>query len=243
MTEQTYSSGGTAVAEPPAPLLPASYDEEPENANRQKLMVVGAVVGVLVLLVVVFMLMKGGGSAGDSDSFVPPTHASQPSKDSAADASNPVRLPKSFKGHVGRDPFNALVDPAAAAATTSDSTTSSTTQPTDSTSTTTSTTSTSTDSGTTTAPVTTTTKTPTYKPVWIKLTNVTSKAATFDIGYSNHKSLKVLDFKVKAPDGDTPRIFAKNFALLRIRDGLVAVQFGDGSPFILDMQRNVMIVN
>ena len=240
MTEHTFSSGGTAVAEPPAPLLPTSFDEEPENPNRQKLLVVAAAVSVLVLLVVVFMLMKGGSSDSDAG-FVPTTHPATKAK-VTADATKPVHLPKPFKGHVGRDPFNALVAPEAETAPTGDST-ATTTQATDSTSTTTSTTSTSTDSGTTTAPVTTTTKTATYKPVWIKLTNVTSKAATFDIGYSNHKSLKVLDFKVKAPDGDTPRIFAKNFALLRIRDGLVAVQFGDGSPFILDMQRNVMIVN
>jgi hypothetical protein len=84
---------------------------------------------------------------------------------------------------------------------------------------------------------------PIYRPVWIRLTHVGAKGATFDIGYSNHHTLKVLEVRVKAPTTGTPRIFAKDFALLRLSGGTAVLQFGDGSPFQLDRTHNVMIVN
>src|SRR4051812_45569823 len=112
MTEQNASYGNTAVAEPPSPLLPPSYDEGADNSNRSKLLAVAAVLGVLVLLVVAFFLLKGGSS---SDQSLPPVvpHAASggtggPGGKGVTPADKPVALPKSYKHAVGRDPFKPL---------------------------------------------------------------------------------------------------------------------------------------
>src|SRR4051812_11098830 len=109
MTEQNASYGNTAVAEPPSPLLPPSYDEGADNSNRSKLLAVGAVLGVLVLLVVAFFLLKGGGSSDQGlPAVVPHAAPAGTGGKGTTPADKPVALPKSYKHAVGRDPFKPL---------------------------------------------------------------------------------------------------------------------------------------
>src|SRR4051794_31396405 len=109
MTEQMVPMGGTAVAEPPAPVLPMDADELGDAGNRRKLLVVGGALVVLVVAVAGYFLTKGGGSASN-DTFVVPHHkvASAPVAPKHHAATKPIKLPKAYKGHVGRDPFKAL---------------------------------------------------------------------------------------------------------------------------------------
>src|SRR5690349_3878008 len=98
MSQQTFN---TQVAEPPAPLLPADDSGVGADANRRKLQIVGAAVGVLVIAIVAFFLLKGGGNpANNTVAFVPHhTHKA------AVPAPAPVvKLPKHVAAPVGRDP-------------------------------------------------------------------------------------------------------------------------------------------
>ena len=233
MTEQTTSVGGTAVASPPvAPPLAPEFEETADNANRKKLLAVGAAVGVLVLLIAAFFLMKGGDSTDTAMGVPPslPTSTDGGAKAPAAD--KPVTLPKTYKNAVGRDPFKALyVAPAAKAPSEpvdSPDTGSDTSvppvvsvPPTDTTS------GSSTD---TSAP-----PSASYAPVWIALESVQgTKSATFLVGYSNGKKAKQVRFDdILAPTRTLQTQFASVFALLSIQDGTVTVQFGDATPFDL----------
>jgi hypothetical protein len=239
MTEQMIPAGGTAVAEPPLPVLPMDGTDVGSAGSRRKLIMVGAALAVLVLAVAAFFLTKGG-SAPVAAGAVPQHHVVAPvvAKHHKAKANKPVTLPKKFKGHVGRDPFNPLyVAPVAAAP--SSTGTSGSTGTTDSTTGTTDSTTGTTDSTTT----TTTPKTPIYRPIWISLRKVSRTSATFAIGYSNHHTLRVTKVRVAAPKSQTGTVFAKTFSLLDVNGGRVVVQFGDGTPFVLDLTHNTMIVN
>ena len=236
MSQQTFSSGGTQVAEPPAPVLPAG-DSGAGDDNRRNLMIVGAVVGVVVLALVAFFLLKGGGSSASTDSsFAVPHHTRHAAP--AAQAPAVVKLPKHVAAPVGRDPFKPLyVAPAAASApgstggTGSAAAGSGATQTTTSGSTATSGGTTTTTSGGTTSPVV-------YHPVWVKLKSLTATTATFDVGYSNNKSLKVLHYSgIKQL-----QTFASTFELLSVRNGAASVRYGDGSPFSLTLAHPTMIV-
>jgi len=230
MSQQTFSSGGTQLAEPPAPVVPFDESGSGGDDNRRKLMVVGAVVGVVVLAIVAFFLMKGGGSSSDaSSSFTPPhhTHAVVP----AAAQPPVVKLPKHVAAPVGRDPFKPLYVAPAAAKTSTGSTSSTSTTP--STSGSTPTTTTTGGTGTTTP-----TTTPTYQPVWVQLKSVTPSWATFDVGLSNGKTLKAVRYV-----DIRPLHTFRNFELLSIRDGVVTVKYGDGTPFELDRTHNTMVVD
>ncbi|HEU5007694.1 MAG TPA: hypothetical protein VFT67_12015, partial [Jatrophihabitantaceae bacterium] len=89
-----------------------------------------------------------------------------------------------------------------------------------------------------------TASTATTHPVWIQLRAVTTNTATFDVGYSNGKTLTVQKFaNVKAPKSGSRTIFGSSFALLGISSGKVALQYGDGSPFVMDMTHNYMVVS
>lgn len=226
MSQQTFTPGGTSLAEPPAPVLPMDDSGSAGDDNRRKLLIVGAVVGVVVLAIVAFFLLKGGGSAGnDASSFTPPTHH----RHAAAPAAQPpvVKLPKHVAAPVGRDPFKALyVAPAPAAATsTGTGTTSSTTPSTGGTT-------------TTTGGGTSTSTAPTYHPVWLQLKSVSSTSATFDVGLSNGKTLKAVRYT-----GIKPLHSFRNFELLSIHSGVVTVKYGDGTPFQLDKTHNTMVVD
>ena len=226
MSQQTFSGPGTAVAEPPAPILPAGYDDEDGgNEHRRKLVLVGAAAGVLVLVVVAFFLLKGGGSSTSSDqSFSVPTHHHPAKTAPAAHAPATVTLPKVVTAPVGKDPFKPLyVAPKPAPSAPAQS---ATTTPATSTTTTVSTGT----SGGTTAPATAS-----YAPVWIELVSVNgTKSATFVVGYSNGKSLRTSAYKnVAAPTNSLRTDFGNVFSLLSIQDGEATVQFGDGSPFDL----------
>jgi hypothetical protein len=222
MSQQTFSGPGTAVAEPPAPILPAGYDdEEGGNDNRRNLVIVGAAIGVLVLVVVAVFLLKGGGSSATSDSSfsVPPHHTAKAA--AAPHAPAAVTLPKVVNSAGGKDPFKPLyvapVPKPSAPAKTSTVPTTTTTIPAGS------------SSGTG-APAAAS-----YAPVWIELASVSgTKSATFVVGYSNGKSLRTSTYKnVVAPTSSLRTDFGNVFSLLSIQDGEATVQFGDGSPFDL----------
>lgn len=231
MSQQTMHPGAPAVAEPPAPFLP---DNDTEGAdNRRKLILVGAGVGVLVLAIVAFFLLKGGSSSsGSASGLVPKGHPKAAAAGGKAAAAAPsVTLPKKISTPVGRNPFTSLLpSPAPSAAPSSAPSTGTT-------GTTTGTTSGSgTGTGTSTAPV--------YKPVWIMLKAITASTATFDVGYSNGKTLRAVRFSgIKAPKSGGETVFAQTFALLGVSNGTAVVKFGDGTAFRLDMQHNYMVVD
>lgn len=234
MSQQTVNFGGAALAEPPAPILPPGDHEGSGTENRRNLMIVGAIVGVLVLGIVAFFLLKAGGSPSKSgDGFVAPHHPARPA---VAAAPAPVTLPKHVAAPVGRDPFKALyVAPAAAPSAAPGSTTTTTA------SSSTSSTSTSTSSG---SGSTSTSTTATYHPVWVELHSITSTTATFDVGYSNGKTLRAVRYSgVKAPAPGSRTTFAGSFALLSIRSGSAVVQYGDGTPVRLDTTHDFMVVD
>src|SRR4051794_6604499 len=222
MSQQTFTPGGTSVAEPPAPVLPVD-DSGAGDDNRRKLMVVGAAVGVVVLAIVAFFLLKGGGGspADDASSFTVPHHT----RTTTAAAQPPVvKLPKHVAAPVGHDPFKALyVAPKAVAPSTTGSTPS----------TGGSTPTTTTAGGTGTTPTTVA-----YHPVWVQLRSVTSTSATFDVGISNGKTLKGVRYT-----GIKPLHTFRTFELLSIRRGVVTLKYGDGSPFQLDIAHNMMVVD
>ena len=248
MTEQT-SFGGLAVADPRAATPSVDMAEESGDDNRRKLAVVGAAVAVLVLLIAAFFLMKGKGTpaaapaapnalAGAGSTSAPAGTVATPAK-----ATKPVTLPKHFNGTIGRNPFKPLyVEPA------DKPTTPGATGSTGSTGTPAPTGTvvppTTTTPGTTTPGTGTTTPTsPVFRPVWIKLVKLTANGATFDVGFSDHKNLKVRRYALDAPKAGSPEVFARNFAFLRMSAGSVMLQYGDGTPFVLDAQHNVMVVN
>src|SRR4051812_3045527 len=221
MSQQTFTPGGTSVAEPPAPVLPVD-DSGAGDDNRRKLMIVGAAVGVVVLGIVAFFLLKGGSSAEDSSSFAVPHHT----RGTTTAAAQPpvVKLPKHVAAPVGRDPFKALYVAPKPAAPSSTGTTPSTGG---------STPTTTTAGGTGTTPTT-----PTYHPVWVQLRSLTATSATFDVGISNGKTLRAIRYT-----GIKPLHTFRTFELLSIRKGTVTVKYGDGSPFQLDKLHNTMVVD
>jgi hypothetical protein len=229
MSQQTFSPGATQMAEPPAPVLPDSEVSSGDD-NRRKLIIVGAAVGVLLLGLVAFFLMKGGSSASSDGGFVVPHH-----RVPVAAAAQPpaVKLPKHVVAPVGRDPFKALYTApvAAAAGAGATSTTTSTTGGT-------SPTTTSTGGTTTTTGGTTATQAPTYHAVWVQMKWVGTSAATFDVGYSNGKTLKA----VRYVGVKVSHTFAGSFELLSVRNGVATLKYGDGSPFQVDRTHNTMVV-
>lgn len=224
MTQQAFSGPGTAVAEPPAPILPPGFDDEDGgNENRRKLMVVGAALGVLVLVVVAFFLLKGGGSSKSSDSFAVPHHAAKPAA-AAPHAPTAVKLPKVVTAPAGKDPFKPLYQPPAPKPTAAAKTSTTPVTP-----------PVTTVSGGTSGGSTAPAPAAAYAPVWIELVSVNgTKSATFTVGYSNGKSLRTSTFSnVAAPTNSLRTDFGNVFSLLSIQDGQATVQFGDGSPFDL----------
>lgn len=241
MSQQTVNFGEAAVAEPPAPMLPGDDLDTSSGDNRRKLMMVGAGVGVLVIAIVAFFLLKGGGSpaASAAGGLIPHGHPAKSAAGAATGATAaPVTLPKHVAAPVGRDPFKPLyvqpasggTGPGAASASSSTTSTSAGTAPS----------STSTSGGTS----TTTSSASSYHPVWVQLKSVSSTSATFEVGYSNGKSLQGKLFTVKAPvSGSTTSFAGGHFTLLSDRNGSVFVQYGDGTPMKLDMQHNFMVVD
>jgi hypothetical protein len=229
MTERTVPFGATAVAEPPAPMLPTGFDDEGDDGSRRKLAVVGAIAGVVILLIVAFFMLKGGGATPAGP--IPGAHAPTGTTGGTGHAAKPVQLPKHYKAAVGRDPFKALyVAPAPKADTTGSTGTTVPTVGGTGTSTGTGTTgSTGTGTGTSTGPAAN------FAPVWVELVQVKgSKSASFVVGYSNGKRSKTVAFSnVLAPTNSLRTTFASVFALLSVQDGTATVQFGDGTPFDL----------
>ena len=251
MTEQS-TFGGLAVADPRSAAPEVDVAEDSGDANRRKLAIVGAVVAVLVLLIAAFFLMKGKGSpaAPATPNALAQAGTTTSPTTSKAKVTKPVTLPKRFSGVIGRDPFKPLYvapNPKTAGGTTvSTSTTTSTgtvVPPSTTTPSTTTSGTTTTPGTTTTGTGTTTSGTPVFRPIWIKLLKLTSTGAVFDVGFSDHKNLKVRRYDLGAPKVGHPEVFARNFAFLRMSAGSVLLQYGDGTPFVLDAQHNVMVVN
>jgi hypothetical protein len=225
MTQQTFSGSGVAMAEPPAPILPAGMDDEDGGDSRRKLLIVGAVLAVLVIGVVAFFLLKGGGSSASSDSsFVVPHHKTVAPAAPGHQAA--VKLPKVVAAPAGRDPFKALYTapvaaPSAPAKGGSTPTTTTTPPPV---------TVPNGSSGGTVAP-----PTAAFAPVWIQLSRVNgASSATFVVGYSNGRSLRTTTYtNIAAPTHSLRTEFGNVFSLLSVQDGEATVQFGDGSPFDL----------
>src|SRR4051794_41076185 len=105
MSQQTFTSGGTSLAEPPAPVLPMDDSGGAGDDNRRKLLVVAAGVGVVVLAIVAFFLLKSGGSSSKDETFQVVHHP----RSSVPAAQQPVtKLPRHVTAPIGRDPFKAL---------------------------------------------------------------------------------------------------------------------------------------
>jgi hypothetical protein len=223
MSQQTFTPG-TQVAEPPAPLLPEGDAGHGGDDNRRKLQIVGAVVGVVVLAIAAFFLLKGGSSSNNAAGFPVPHHHAA----GTAPAAQPpvVKLPKHVAAPVGRDPFKPLYTAPVAAASPAAGGTTTTTAGT-------------TPTTTTSGSGATSTTSATYHPVWVQLKSVTSTTATFDVGYSNGKTLKAVRFTGIRP----LHTFGSTFELLSIRNGVVTVRYGDGTPFRLDRTHNTMVVD
>jgi hypothetical protein len=244
MTEHTVPMGGTALAEPPAPVLPLGDDDTADAGNRRKLMIVGAILGAVVLLLAAFFMLKGGGSApvASGAPVLPHPAAAAPSTHQQGHAVKPLKLPQAYKGHVGKDPFKPLYVAPPAAAPSSGPTGSQPSGTTDG----------SGDPGGVGSPVTQpTTSHPTTTvslghPVWVELVRVDgTHSATFVVGYSNGKRLTTRTFRnVLAPKGSTGTIFAKQFTLLSLQNGEATIQFGDGTPLdIAPGAANKVVVN
>src|SRR5207248_2659072 len=128
-----------------------------------------------------FFLLKGGSSSGTSGALPP----LPPRAHTAVPAAQPpvVKLPKHVAAPVGRDPFKPLYTAPVAAAPGGAPSTSTT-------STSTTTTPTTTTGGTTTA----TAPKATYHPVWVQFKAISGSTATFDVGFSNGKTLKAVRY-------------------------------------------------
>ena len=225
MSEHSALPGATSVAEPPAPLLPAGFDDG-DSDNRRKLMIVGAIAGVVVLLIAAFFLLKGGSSSPTAASGLVP-HGAPSAGGSAGTGGHghkPITLPKAFHGNVGRDPFKPLyVQPVAATG--------------GGTKTTGKTTGTTTGGGgnPTPAPGGGQTKPAKFAPVWIELVSVKgTKSASFVVGESNGKKTRNVAYNnIPVPKNSLRTTFGGVFALLSIQNGMATVQYGDAQPFDL----------
>lgn len=244
MTEQT-SFGGLAVADPRTATPTPDFTDESTGNDRRKLAIVGAVAAVVVVLIAAFFLMKGSGGSTTTPaatSAAPPASTAGAGTTGAAKPAKAVKMPKSFAGVIGRDPFKPLYVAPASKSDGSGSPAGSTTTP-------------DTTGGTTTVPVTTPTTggttTPTtgstgssgsltgvgtnYVPVWVELVRVDgTKSATFVVGYTNGKRSRTVTYSdITAPTSTVRTVFAKIFSLLSIQSGTATVQVGDGTPFDL----------
>lgn len=238
MTDQHPSFGGVAVADPRTATSPLDLgSDEGHDDNRRKLALVGAVVAVLVVLIAAFFMLKGKGG-GDNTAFppphvVPPAAGSTGQSGTAASAPKPIKLPKTFSGVVGRDPFAPLyVAPVAKVPTTTPSGPASNPVIAPVVSVPTSTVATTPTSGGTAG---TTAGAPAgYAPIWVELVRVTgTKSANFVVGYSNGKKARTVSYSVAAPTNSTRTVFGQVFSLLSIQNGTATVQMGDGTPFDL----------
>ena len=110
MSEQNFNGGGVATQEPPA-----EAPDGPDTGSRRNLVIVGIAVAVALLVAVWFLFLSGGGSSTPPGA-VP--HASVkadgPAKTVKKTTKKTVVIkPAADKDTTGRDPFKALLKPAA----------------------------------------------------------------------------------------------------------------------------------
>jgi len=178
-----------------------------------------ALAAVLVLAVAAyFLLLKGHGAA--------PSAASSPisrvhivkGKVVHHAAAKTTRIPKAADVNLGRDPFKALYlapAPVTAPVVAPASTNTTPQQP-------------------TVIVFPASGNTQTVTPSWVRLTSQQgSTSATFVIGYSNHSTTTV------TVSGKPGTIFAGDFAMVSLNQGVAALKFGDGQPFDVPLGQTV----
>jgi hypothetical protein len=214
---------------------PHGEQDSPEEgglagANRAKLLIAGGVAGVVVVAAAAFMLLHGGSSPSNvATGAVPHGTFKAPAAAVAHSGGKSTTLPKKSKVQAGRDPFAALYVAPVTTGTAVGGTTTVGSTPT--------------PAPTSTAPVAGPTPTPTPTapavgplgaPTYLQLLSTKgSRSATFRVGYAHHKFKQ---FAVEAPPSgaSTGTVFATDFALIRVKDGVATVQIGDGPPFDLN---------
>jgi hypothetical protein len=229
MTETSILPVSSDNAQPPGDYQDPD-DGGAAGANRRKLFIAGGVAGVAVLAVAAFMLLHGGSSATPGAAVVP--HGTVKPAVSAAPSSvgggHKTKLPKKSHVQAGRNPFTPLFVQPVAGGTAVGGTTTVTSAP---------------STGTSAPPVgatptptptqTTPTSGPLGTPVYLQLlSSKGSKSAVFRVGYHHHKFKQ---FAVQAPaaGASSATVFANDFALLSVKNGVANVQIGDGPPFDL----------
>jgi hypothetical protein len=234
MTETSILPGAEPSTDEGVDMVPpGTGPEEPDDGHRRRLMIIGAIAGVIVLAAAAYMLLHK--SPSTPAPFVPrsgavhtttPSHAPKPSKGNG----NPKTLPKKANHPTVRDPFNPLLL-APVATNGAPASTTKVTAP-------------------TTAPVPTTGTAPVPQPtapttttpgsgnpangspLWIELMKTRGRSAVFDVGYAHHSFRK---FVVQAPKATSQHgtVFDKVFALIGVQNGQVTLQIGDATPFDL----------
>ena len=219
MTETSILPGAEPSTDEGVDMVPpGTGPEESDGGHRRRLMIIGAIAGVIVLAAAAYMLLHK--SPSTPAPFVPrsgavhtttPSHAPKPSKGNG----NPKTLPKKANHPTVRDPFDPLI---LAPVTTNGAPTTGTApvpQPT--------------------APTTTTPGSgnpANGSPIWIELMKTRGRSAVFDVGYAHHSFRK---FVVQAPKATSQHgtVFDKVFALIGVQNGQVTLQIGDATPFDL----------
>ena len=112
MSEQNFNGGGVATQEPPA-----EAPDAPDTGSRRNLVIVGIAVAVALLVAVWFLFLSGGGSStptGAVPACLGQGWRSRQDDGQEDDGKKTVVVkPAADKDTTGRDPFKALLKPAA----------------------------------------------------------------------------------------------------------------------------------
>lgn len=242
MTETPILPGGATATDAGVGMLPNDTDVDSSDSagdGRRRLVILGAIAGVIVLAAAAYLLMHKGSSSTPTAGAVPKgvVHAAPPAKTHKTvvvhksvhkGTHKGTAVPKVAKAPVARDPFAALVTaPVATNGSPESSTTvtAPTTAPTQPATTPTQPAPTNNGGGSSSGKSAAT-------PLWIQLTRAGTGTATFKVGYAHHK-FRVFTVQAPKASSDQGTVFAKVFALISVQDGQATVQIGDAAPFIL----------
>jgi hypothetical protein len=216
MTDATvlFARPAEPTGTPPGP----TGDEGGPDRRRYVLL---ALIGAAVVLVAGagYFLMFRHSSPPARTALTP--HATAPTVPGARPASaggsgthhhTAATLPRPYSGQLGRDPFSPLyVAPAVSSAPS--------TAP-------------STGGGGTPAPRPSSPPA-VATPVWVELDSYGATWATFRVAYSNNLTYVWQDVRIPSSADPKPSVFAHDFELLSLRNGVATVVMGDGAPFQL----------
>lgn len=224
MTETTFLPGSGSSDVDNTTMAPP-FDGEDETPDRRRLMLIGGAAGIVVLIVAALLLLRGGSNGSPTLTTVPrgTPHSA------ASNAPTPAKkvAPKRGSRVTARDPFQALVAAPVSGGTAAGGTT---TVPAGATAGTTAPVSTL----PTTAPTTGSGSTSLGSPAWIELLRTNgSKSATFKVGYHHH-TFKTFRVDTPKPGAQQGTVFANDFALIGVQNGMATVQVGDSTPFDLE---------